>query len=184
MYGQNNSFCSAYTISTIKGMEQYIDTRCDHFFCSVEYSVPGNSFAISSDPGVRSRINKGLATLADRVCGEYSNVKSRKRQNLDSKTKLFHIYTGETVSVADLKKENNNIMDDLEKWKKTCENLESDICELYEEIKSVINDKDEQISNLQSINKELKSYINILENSPNLVHTGKHVSEVKKNREH
>ena len=150
----------------------------------LEYSVPGNSFAISSDPGVRSRINKGLATLADRVCGEYSNVKGRKRQNLDSKTKLFHIYTGETVSVADLKKENNNIRDDLEKWKKTCENLESDICELYEEIKSVINDKDEQISNLQSINKELKSYINILENSPNLVHTGKHVSEVKKNREH
>ena len=134
----------------------------------LEYSVPGNSFAINSDPGVRSRINKGLATLASRVCGEYSNLKGRKRQNLDSKTKLFHIYTGETVSVADLKKENKNVRDDLKKWKKTCESLESDICELYEEIKSVINEKDEQISNLQSINKELK------------VHTGKHVSEVKK----
>ena len=99
-----------------------------------EYAIPGNSFAISPDNTIRSRINKGISTLAVRVSGEYAKLKGRKREELDSNSKLFHIYTGETFSVADIKKENSNMRDELQEWKKICKDLQNDIHTLYEEI--------------------------------------------------
>ena len=79
-----------------------------------EYAIPGNSFSISPDNTIRSRINKGISTLAVRVSGEYAKLKGRKRQELDSNSKFFHIYTGETFSVADINKENSNMRDELQ----------------------------------------------------------------------
>jgi hypothetical protein len=110
----------------------------------LEYAIPGNSFAISPDKTIRSRIKKGISTLAGRVSEEYAKLKGRKRQELDSKSKLFHIYTGETV--ADIKKENSNMRDELQEWKKTCKDLQNDIHTLYEEIETAMQEKDEEIS--------------------------------------
>ena len=49
----------------------------------LEYSVPGNSFGISPDKVIRSRINTSIASLASRVFGEYRTTKGRKRSELD-----------------------------------------------------------------------------------------------------
>jgi chromosome segregation ATPase len=159
-HGQNCPFCSKHTL------------------CNTWQLI-----CISPDKTIRSRINKGISTLAGRVSGEYAKLKGRKRQELDSKSKLFHIYTGETVSVADIKKENSNMRDEFQEWKKTCKDIQNDIHTLYEEIETAMQEKDEEISNLHSINEELKSYIDSLKTSQNSLYNGKHVSEVKKNQE-
>ena len=49
----------------------------------LEYSLPGNSFGISPDKVIRSRINTSIASLASRVFGEYRTTKGRKRSELD-----------------------------------------------------------------------------------------------------
>ena len=68
----------------------------------LEYSILGNSFAITPDKVIRSRINNPIRILASKVCGEYDRLKGRKRKELDAKTKLFHIFEGETASVKDI----------------------------------------------------------------------------------
>ena len=73
--------------------------------------------------------------------------------------------------------------DELQDWKKTCKDLQNDIRTLYEEIESAMQEKDEEISNIHSINEELKSYIDSLKTSQNSLYNGKHVSGVKKNQE-
>ena len=47
-------------------------------------------------------------------------------------------------------------------------------------MKTAIEEKDEQISNLNSINEDLKIYIDRLEKSTNLLYSGKDISEVKR----
>ena len=47
-------------------------------------------------------------------------------------------------------------------------------------MKTAIEEKDEQISNLNSINEDLKIYIDRLEKSTTLLHSGKDISEVKR----
>lgn len=146
----------------------------------LEYSIPGHSFTISRDETIRSRINKSISTLAGKVCGEYGNLKGRKRKELDSKSKIFHIHKGETASVTELHKENNDMIDELKEWKKTCVDLQSDIRAIYQEMKEAMEEKDKEISNLHSINEDLRTYINTLEKSQNLLYTGKPVSEATK----
>ena len=73
--------------------------------------------------------------------------------------------------------------DELQEWKKTCKDLQNDIHTLYEEIETAMQEKDEEISNLHSINEELKSYIDSLKTSQNSLYHGKQVSEVKQNQE-
>lgn len=68
----------------------------------------------------------------------------------------------------------------MEEWKKTCVDLESNIRDIYQEMKVAIEEKDEEISNINSINEDLKIYIDRLENAQNLLHSGKDISEVKK----
>jgi AAA+ ATPase superfamily predicted ATPase len=72
--------------------------------------------------------------------------------------------------------------DELQEWKKTCKDLQNDIHTLYKEIETAMQEKDEEISNLHSINEELKSYIDSLKTSQNSLYNGKHLSEVKKSR--
>ena len=47
-------------------------------------------------------------------------------------------------------------------------------------MKTAIEEKDEQISNLNSINEDLKIYIDRLEKSTNLLYSGKDISEVNR----
>jgi hypothetical protein len=84
-----------------------------HFVDLLEYSIPGHSFAITQDEIVRAEVNESLRKLAGGVNSELRRTRGRRRQEMESRTKLFHVLDGQTVSVEDLKNENKVIYDQL-----------------------------------------------------------------------
>jgi hypothetical protein len=84
------------------------------------------------------------------------------------------------ISVKELQRENENICDDLEKWKKSYKNLQEEKEKLYLEMVSALKEKDEEIKNLHGENKELLAYIDRLEEKHNFVNQGKDIAHVAK----
>ena len=68
-----------------------------------EFAVPGSSFGLTCDQLVWSEINNSLRVMAAKVYAEYGKRRGRKKQQLDSRTKRFHIFEGQTISVNQLK---------------------------------------------------------------------------------
>ena len=94
----------------------------------LEFSTPGNSFGISEDTIMRTEVHKHLQRLAGAVCSEYKKTKGgRQNQELSKKSKKFHIYEGQTADLMELRKENELIKDELQKWKKGYCDLETEL---------------------------------------------------------
>ena len=147
----------------------------------LEFSVPGNCFAISDDLAVREEIRQSLQKLAGAVTSEYEKTpKGRKKQALKTKSKRFHIFEGQTISVAEFKREIDLTKDELEEWKQKHNNLEMELKRLYEEMQVAINGKDKTIEHLQSKNQELIDYVRLLEKNENISYKGKDISGTKK----
>ena len=108
-----------------------------------------------SDQVVRSEINHSLRVMAAKVYSEYGKSRGRKRQQLDLKTKKFHIMDGQTISITKFKQDKAFVCDELAKRKERNINLEVEIKKLYHEMEMAIQEKDEGIENLQSKNEEL-----------------------------
>lgn len=71
-----------------------------------DYSVPGNAFAISSDEKIRLVVNESLRKICGKVQSEYAKAKgTRRKEELNSKKKRFHIFEGQTESVQELRQE-------------------------------------------------------------------------------
>ena len=102
-----------------------------------------------------------------------------KREELNSKVRRFHIFEGQTASVTCLREENEAIRDELEEWKQNYQDLKSESKQLFEEMYAAIQEKEQSLSDLQSKNEELLSYIEKIENSDK-TYVGKDISEVKK----
>ena len=85
-----------------------------------------------------------------------------------------------TISVKELRKENEKICDELEKWKKSYTNLHEEKEKLYLEMVSVVEEKNEEINNLNKVNKELLDYVDRLEQKSNFKNQGKDVANVAK----
>ena len=134
-----------------------------HYVDLLECSIPGHSFGITQDENVQSKINDSLRGLASSVNAKLRGLKGRKRKELQSRTKLFHILNGQTVSVEDLRKENKLIYDQLDEWKEAYENLESETRKLHQEMQQALKEKDRKISELSSENEELQKYIEKLQ---------------------
>ena len=64
-------------------------------------------------------------------------------------------------------------------WKKTCENLQSSLRQLYQEMEQALKEKDKEILDLTSDNEELKNYIDKMQRS-NAKYKRKDISEVQK----
>ena len=56
------------------------------------------------------------------------------KQVLKSKFRRSHIFEGQTISVAEFKREIDLIKDELEEWKQKYNNLNMEFKRLYEEI--------------------------------------------------
>ena len=90
-----------------------------------EFSIPGNMFAINDDETARAEVNKSLGRLAGLVNSEYRKARSgHLRQQLDLKSRKFHIMEGMTASVKDLKCDCEVVKDELKQWRLKCENLQ------------------------------------------------------------
>ncbi|CAB4008283.1 Hypothetical predicted protein [Paramuricea clavata] len=86
----------------------------------------------------------------------------------------------EKFAGMELQRENENICDDLEKWKKSYKNLQEEKEKLYLGMVSALKEKDEEIKNLHDENKELLAYIDRLEEKHNFVNQGKDIAHVAK----
>ena len=178
---QSKPSCSdAATAGPSTSQEEGNSLGSQHTYTDLlELSIPGNAFAISEEDTIRADIHRSLGILAGKVSSEYGKSKGRKRQELNSKVKRFHIFEGQTVSPVNLRKENEMIKDELEEWKAMNKNLQSEVEQLYQEMQAAIQERDITISDLKSKNQELMSYIETLENSEHLLNRGKDISEVK-----
>ncbi|XP_028394773.1 uncharacterized protein LOC114518936 [Dendronephthya gigantea] len=146
-----------------------------------ELSIPGNAFAITNDPTTRNEVNESLRIITAAVKSTYSKAKGgRKKMELDSKVRRFHILEGMTTSVKDLQRENEIIIDELKKWKEEYNNLKEEKEKLYSEMLITLKEKDEEIIKLYKTNKELENYIDCLEKKQSFQNQGKDVSQVAK----
>lgn len=84
------------------------------------------------------------------------------------------------ISVKDLQRENEIICDELKKWRENYKNLKEEKEKLYSEMLIALKEKDEEIRNLNEINKELENYIDCLEKKLSFQNQGKDVAQVAK----
>jgi hypothetical protein len=101
--------------------------------------------------------------MAAKVYAEYRNSRGIKRQQLDLKTKSFHIFDGQTIFITKLKQDKAFVCDELEKWKESIINLELEIKKLYHEMEMAIQEKDEVIESLQSKNGDILAFLKTME---------------------
>lgn len=145
-----------------------------------EFAIPGSSFGLTCDQLVRSEINNSLRVMAAKVYAEHGKSRGRKKQQLDSRTKRFHIFEGQTISVKQLKEKNQLAHDEMQKWKERNANIESEMKELYHQMEMALKERDEKIEKLETKNEELKQYVLLLEKSEKMKHQGKNITETKK----
>ena len=98
---------------------------------------------------------------------------------LNSKTRRLHIFEEQILSIEDLKRQNEFIKDEIAEWKKSYVNLQEEREKLYQEMLSVVQEREEEISSLKQQNRELLSCIECLEKNESLQNKGKDISEVK-----
>ena len=92
-----------------------------------ELSIPSGVFGITKDKIIRSEVNSSPAKFAGMVKSAYNKAKGRcKRKDLDCCVRRFQVFEEMVISVKDLERENENICDELEKWKKSCKNLQEE----------------------------------------------------------
>ncbi|CAB4000958.1 Hypothetical predicted protein [Paramuricea clavata] len=143
-------------------------------------SIPGSAFGITEDKTIRSEVNASLLKFARMVKSAYNKANGgHKRKELDSCIRRFHLLEGMTISVKELQRENENICDELEKWKQSYQDLHEEKEKLYLEIVSAIQES-EEIKNLNEVNKELLDYMDCLEQKHNFKNQGKDVAHVAK----
>ena len=147
----------------------------------LEFSIPGNMFLFSEESDIRSEVDESLRKIASSVKSEYRKAKgSTKKKQLNSMVRKFHIFEEMIRSVKELDIENESIKDEMELWKKNCKNLQDKLDNLYEDMISAINEKNEEIDGLQNRNKQLDEYIKCLEKDMKFSNHGKNVADVKK----
>ena len=145
-----------------------------------ESSIPQNCFAISEDQQTRDEVEESLRKIASKVHVLYSKAKGgSKAMELNSKTRRFHIFDGQILSILDLKRENEFMKDEITEWKKSYANLQEERQKLFQEMLSAVHEREQEISSLKQQNRELLSYIECLEKNESLQNKGKDISEVK-----
>ena len=145
-----------------------------------ENSIPQNCFAISEDQQTRDEVEESLRKIASKVHVLYSKAKvGRKAMELNSKTRRFHIFEGQILSILDLKRENEFMKDEITEWKKSYANLQEERQKLFQEMLSAVHEREQEISSLKQQNREFLSYIECLEKNESLQNKGKDISEVK-----
>ena len=123
-----------------------------------EHSIPENGFAISQDQQIRGEMDQDLRISATKVHALYGKSKGgTKRKELNSKTKRFHIFEGQILSVKELIRDNYFIKDELAEWKKNSANLQEEKEKLYQEMLLAVQKREQKINDLQQENKELLS---------------------------
>lgn len=72
--------------------------------------------------------------------------------------------------------------DELKEWKAKYTNLELELKILYEEMQKALKEKDNE--NVQSVNRDLLNYIQILEKNENVPYNERTFQKFRTNQEH
>jgi len=107
----------------------------------LEFSIPGNFFAMSEDRITRAEVHEHLQRLAGAVCSEYKKKKSgRQSLELDKSLRGFTSMK-DTVDLVELREQNELIKDELLEWS----DLESELKKRHQEIPWQSKKKMEQL---------------------------------------
>ena len=93
----------------------------------LQFSIPGRCCAISKDPVIRNEIHSSLRRIAGAVSSEFKKTKGRKNQALKSKSKRFHIFEGQILSVAELKRKRDLLKGEIEEQKAKYNKLDLEV---------------------------------------------------------
>lgn len=77
----------------------------------LELTIPGNVFSFRKVDEVRKEIEESLRKLASSVISQYWKTKGRKRYELDSRAKKFHVLERHVQSVQELETEMEELKD-------------------------------------------------------------------------
>ena len=80
----------------------------------LELSIPGSIFVFTDDQEIRSQINENLWKISASVAQLYKKTKGRKRKELDSRVRKFHVFSGQTKSQEEYQKEINQLKSESE----------------------------------------------------------------------
>ena len=145
-----------------------------------ENSIPQNCFAIREDQHTRAEVEESLRIIASKVHVLYGKTKGgSQRKELNSKSRIFHIFEEQILSIQDLKREDEFMKDEIAEWKRSYANLQEESKKLYQEMLLAMHEREKEISTLQQQNRELLDYIECLEKNESLQNKGKDISEVK-----
>ena len=128
-------------------------------------SIPGNAVAIRSDC---ERLEKCLQLRATEICNLYTKTKGRRKYEMIKKCMRVFVKEGEVASVE-------TAMDDVDRWKIQCDQLEKRVASLYEEMVEAIGSYEEKIEGVQDEIQDMKQQ---LYSSPE-ANTGKPIIEVE-----
>ena len=136
----------------------------------------------TDDQEIRSQINENLWKISASVAQLYKKTKGRKRKELDSRVRKFHVFSGQTKSQEEYQKEINQLKSESEEWRSKYKNLEDEKQNLYNEMLEVINQKERVINHLQNENQQLLNYLADIEKVAQIQcqYKGKHLSSSQK----
>ncbi|KAJ7384007.1 hypothetical protein OS493_024018 [Desmophyllum pertusum] len=104
----------------------------------------GPSCSKSTYEQIRGEVDESLRVIASRVHALYGKTKgSRKKEELNSNNKRFHIFEGQILSVLDLKRDNNLMKDEIAEWKQSYANLKEEMEKLYQEMLLAVQEREE-----------------------------------------
>lgn len=143
-------------------------------------TVPGGCWAVAQESS--GRLEENIRKEMGRVLSLHKKCKGgRNRKELDKNYAEFSVLTKELVSVTKPREDYEYISMELEQWKRKYIDIENEKCKLLEEMKHVLQSKDEEIEVLDALNEELKAYVVTLEESSSANEfscTSKKMSEV------
>ncbi|KAL9977503.1 hypothetical protein ACROYT_G014911 [Oculina patagonica] len=124
------------------------------------------------------RVETLLFNKAYEVNLAYRKTTGRKRKQLDDKVYKLSIRRNETETMESLKSELEKSRVKLEEWKQKYIDLEAEKEKLYEQLKKEIHLKDQEITDLTQVIKDLVNYVEFLERRETLKCQGKKFHEL------
>ena len=142
----------------------YVTKDRKSYINSVNKSIPGNAVAIRSDC---ERLEKCLQLRAAEIYNLYTKTKGRRKYEIIKKSIRVFVKEGEVANVE-------AAMDDADRWKEQCDQLQKRVASLYEDMAEAISSYEEK---MEGVEDELLDVKQQLHTSPE-ANTGKPISEV------
>jgi hypothetical protein len=124
------------------------------------------------------RIDELICKHANYAKLDYKRLSGRKRKELDSKLYKLSVRRGEMESVQTMNTKIQEHRKELEEWKTKYSDLAEESKTLYEDMIKEVKNLEEEITDLNETNKDLREYVEVLERKESLQCQGKSINNL------